>query len=205
MNEKREFSSHSLKNAILEAAHAFNTVEDNIKYEIITGKTKYFGHKKREIHINAWTSDGEERKTLSDFIEKIIKLLKFDLYFNIIEKKGFLKIDFKGDDYKLLLYKNGNLLNAIQYLLNRLFSDEIGKKMYCECEQFRKKREQELSTLANRYAREVMNKGKPINLEELNPFERRIVHLTINKYPNLESKSEGDGFLKIITIMKVNE
>ena len=77
--------------------------------------------------------------------------------------------------------------------------------MYCECEQFRKKREQELSTLADRHAREVMNKGKPINLEELNPFERRIVHLTINKYPNLESKSEGDGFLKIITIIKVNE
>jgi len=204
MNDKKEFSSHSLKNAILEAAGAFNTDEDNIKYEIITGKTKYFGHKEREIYIRAWASDGGERKILSDFIEKIIKLLKFDLCFDIIEKKGFLKINFKGDDYKLLLYKNGNLLNAFQYLLNRLFSDEIGKKMYCECEQFRRKREQELTTISNRYAREVMDKGKPINLKELNPFERRIVHLTINKYPDLESKSEGDGFLKIITIKKVN-
>jgi len=204
MNDKKEFSSHSLKNAILEAADAFNTGEDNIKYEIITGKTKYFGHKKREIYIRAWASGGGERKILSDFIEKIIKLLKFDLCFDIIEKKGFLKINFKGDDYKLLLYKNGNLLNAFQYLLNRLFSDEIGKKMYCECEQFRRKREQELTIISNRYAREVMDKGKPINLKELNPFERRIVHLTINKYPDLESKSEGDGFLKIITIKKVN-
>lgn len=202
MNDKKEFRSHSLKDAILEAANAFNTCEDNIKYEIITGKTKYFGHKEREIYIRAWLSDGHEQKDLSDFLEKVIKFSKFDLSFDIMEKKGFLKIDFKGNDYKLLLYQNGNLLNAIQYLLNRLFSDETGKKMFCECEQFRKKREQELSTLAHRCAKEVMDENKPINLKGLNPFERRIIHLNINKYSDLESKSEGDGFLKVITIKK---
>lgn len=202
MNNKKEFSSHSLKEAISEAAGAFNTNEDNIRYEIITGKTRYFGHKKREIYIRAWLSDCHEQKGLSDFLEKVIKFSKFDLSFDIMEKKGFLKIDFKGNDYKLLLYQNGNLLNAIQYLLNRLFSDDTGKKVYCECEQFRKKREQELSTLAHRYAKEIRDKNKPINIKGLNPFERRIVHLNINKYSDLESQSEGDGFLKVITIKK---
>ena len=107
-----------------------------------------------------------------------------------------------GDGTSVNLYQNGNLLNAVQYILNRLFSDAIGKKIYCECERFRKNREYELSNLAHRYARTVRKSGKSINLKELNPFERRIVHMTINKYSDLESKSAGDSFQKVITIRK---
>jgi len=200
--EKKEFSSISLKDAILKAASEFNTDEENVKYEIVTEKTKYFGHRQREIYITAWLSDGSEEQEMSNFIKNMIELMNVDLSFQISEKKGFLKIDFKGSDYKLLLYQNGNLLNAIQYLLNRLFSDNIGKKIYCECEDFRRERERELTTLAHHYAKEVKRKGKSVNLKELNPFERRIVHMTINKYSDLESKSMGDSFLKVITIKR---
>jgi spoIIIJ-associated protein len=139
---------------------------------------------------------------MRDFITNMIGHMNVDLSFEISEKKGFLKIDFKGSDYKLLLYQNGNLLNAVQYLLNRLFSDNVGKKIYCECEDFRKERERELTTLAHHYAKEVRRRGKSMNLKELNPFERRIIHMTINKYSDLESKSTGDSFLKVITIRR---
>ena len=60
MNIKKEFSASSLKEAIELAAADFNTNEDNVKYEIITEKTKYFGHSQREIYIKAWPSDGTE-------------------------------------------------------------------------------------------------------------------------------------------------
>lgn len=200
--KKKEFSSISLKDAILKAATEFDTDEENVKYEIITEKTKYFGHRQREIFINAWLSDGSEEQEMRDFITNMIELMNVDLSFEISEKKGFLKIDFKGSDYKLLLYQNGNLLNAVQYLLNRLFSDNVGKKIYCECEDFRKERERELTTLAHHYAKEVRRRGKSMNLKELNPFERRIIHMTINKYSDLESKSTGDSFLKVITIRR---
>ena len=98
--------------------------------------------------------------------------------------------------------QNGNLLNAVQYLINRLFADAVGKKIYCECENYRKKKEVELSAQAHRYARQVRRSGKAVALPELNPFERRIIHMTINKYSDLESKSDGDSFLKVITIRK---
>jgi spoIIIJ-associated protein len=101
-----------------------------------------------------------------------------------------------------MLYQNGNLLNAVQYLLNRLFADQIGKKIFCECENYRKKKEAELSTLAHHHARQIRRSGQAVELPELNPFERRIIHMTINKYEDLESKSEGDSFLKVITIRK---
>ncbi len=198
----KEFCASSLKNAIAQAASEFNVDEEKIKYEIITEKTKYFGHTQREIYIKAWPSDGMEEKKLKDFIKNMITMMSIELDFSITDGKGYLTVDFSGGDYKLMLYQNGKLLNAVQYLLNRLYSDIIGKKIYCECERFRKNREQELANLAHRYARTVRKTGRPINLKELNPFERRVIHMTINKYADLESKSRGDDFQKIITIKK---
>lgn len=202
MSITKEFCASSLKNAIAQAASEFNVDEEKIKYEIITEKTKYFGHSQREIYIKAWPSDGMEEKKLKDFIKNMIIMMNIELDFSITDGKGYLTVDFSGGDYKLMLYQNGKLLNAVQYLLNRLYSDIIGKKIYCECERFRKTREQELANLAHRYARTVRKTGRPINLKELNPFERRVIHMTINKYADLESKSRGDDFQKIITIKK---
>ncbi|HUU04743.1 MAG TPA: R3H domain-containing nucleic acid-binding protein [Patescibacteria group bacterium] len=202
MTDKKEFVANSLKEAIQKAAEDFSIEEEKLKYRIITEKTKYFGHKQREIFIEAWCSDGSEQKGLEDFVKLLIDEMKMDLRFELENKSEFLRVNFSGEDYKLMLYQNGNLLNAAQYLLNRLFADEIGKKIYCECENYRKKKEVELSTQAHRLARQVRRNGKAIELPELNPFERRIIHMTINKYMDLESKSDGDNFLKVITIRK---
>ncbi len=202
MTIKKEFCSSSLKDAIAKAAEEFKTTEDKIKYEIITEKTRYFGHAQREIYINAWPSDGMEEESLSKFINQMLDKMNLDLDFQVSTGKGFLKVNFSGGDYKLMLYQNGNLLNAVQYVLNRLFSDTVGKKIYCECEKFRRNRENELSGLAHRYAKTVRKTGRPVTLKELNPFERRVIHMTINRYSDLESKSTGDRFTKLITIRK---
>jgi len=202
MTDKKEFVANSLKEAIQRAAEEFGIPEDKLKYRIITEKTKYFGHKQREIFIEAWRSDGSEQKGLEEFIRLLLDELKVDLRFELENKNEFLRVNFSGEDYKLMLYQNGNLLNAVQYLINRLFADGVGKKIFCECENYRKKKEVELSAQAHRYARQVRRSGKAVELPELNPFERRIIHMTINKYSDLESKSDGDNFLKVITIRK---
>ena len=202
MIEKKEVAANSLKEAVQKAAEQLNIEEDKVQYRIITEKTKYFGHKQREIFIEAWLPDGSELDTLSKFVRNLIDAMKLQLEFDIEDNTNFLRVNFSGDDYRLILYQNGNLLNAVQYLLNRLYSDPIGKKIYCECENYRKKKEIELSSMANNYAKQVRRSGKAIKLPELNPFERRIIHMTINKYADLESKSDGDNFLKVITIKK---
>ena len=199
---KKEFSSASLKEALLKAADEFNVSEEDVRYEIITEKTKYFGYKQREIHISAWPFEGADEKELTIFINLMIKQMGLDLEFKLNDGKGFVTVNFSGNDYKLLLYKNGNLLNAVQYLLNRLFGELVGKKIYCECENFRKSREQELSRLAHQHAKSIRKNGKRITVRDLNPFERRVVHMIINKYSDLESSSTGESFLKTITIKK---
>jgi len=202
MTDKKEFVANSLQDAIRKAAETFSIPEEKLKYRIITEKTKYFGHKQREIFIEAWSSDGSDQKGLEDFVKLLVEDMQLDLQFKFESSADFMRVNFSGEDYKLILYQNGNLLNAIQYLLNRLFADQIGKKIFCECENYRKKKEAELSTLAHRHARQIRRNGQDIQLPELNPFERRIIHMTINKYEDLESKSEGDSFLKVITIRK---
>ncbi len=201
MIEKKEYLSSSLKEVISIAAEDLGVEENELRYEIVTGKTKYFGHKKREIYINAWAAKKTEG-TISNFLENLIDEMEIDLTFEFEEQDEFLRVNYSGDDYRLLLYQNGNLLNAFQYLLNRLFSESIGKKIYCECESFRKNREKELTSITNRHAKDIGNSGKSIHMKELNPFERRIVHMTVNKFPELQSESEGDNFLKVITISK---
>jgi spoIIIJ-associated protein len=202
MTDKKEFVANSLKDAIQRAAEEFGVPEEKLKYRIITEKTKYFGHKQREIFIEAWRSDGGEQQGLEAFIRLLLAQMQLDLNFELESKSDFLRVNFSGEDYKLMLYQNGNLLNAVQYLINRLFADDIGKKIFCECENYRKKKEVELSAQAHRFARQVRRSGRAVDLPEMNPFERRIIHMTINKYSDLESKSDGDSFLKVITIRK---
>ena len=202
MIEKKEVAATSLKEAIQKAAEQLNIEEDKVQYRIITEKTKYFGHKQREIFIEAWLPDSSDLNTLSQFMRNLIDAMNLQIEFDLEDNKNFLQVNFSGEDYRLMLYQNGNLLNAVQYILNRLYSDAIGKKIYCECENYRKKKEIELSSMAHRYAKQVRRSGKSVELSELNPFERRIIHMTINKYNDLESKSDGDNFLKVITIRK---
>lgn len=202
MIEKKEVAATSLKEAIQKAAEQLSIEEDKVQYRIITEKTKYFGHKQREIFIEAWLPDSSDLNTLSRFMRNLIDAMNLQIEFDLEDNKNFLQVNFSGEDYRLMLYQNGNLLNAVQYILNRLYSDAIGKKIYCECENYRKKKEIELSSMAHRYAKQVRRSGKSVELSELNPFERRIIHMTINKYNDLESKSDGDNFLKVITIRK---
>lgn len=122
MIEKKEFFSSSLKEVISNAAEELGVEDKDLRYEIVTGKTKYFGHKKREIYINAWAAKKTEG-SISDFIENLIDEMEIDITFEFEEQEEFLRVNYTGDDYRLLLYQNGNLLNAFQYLLNRLFSE----------------------------------------------------------------------------------
>ena len=137
--EKEEFKANSLSGALELAAEQFETELENIKYKIIPEKSRYFGHKDKEIFIQAWI-DGEKKEfnKLNQFLKDLINKMNLNLSTSFSIKEEFMQIVFTGNDFKLLLYKNGELLNAIQYILNRLFSKAVEKKIFCECNNFRR-------------------------------------------------------------------
>jgi len=199
---KKEFNGPSLKDAILKAAQEFDVDETSVVYKLLPEKSKIYGHKQKEFFIEAWVADDDVLERFKEFINLFIKEMELDLSFKFENGRDFLRVNFSGEDYKLLLYRNGNLLNALQYLFNRLFSDTIGKKIYCESENFRKNKESELMALSKKMAFKVKKTGREHEIKDLNPFERRVVHLAIGRFKDLESVSIGDDFIKTIVIRK---
>jgi hypothetical protein len=92
MTDKKEFVANSLKEAIQKAAEDLDIQEDKLKYRIITEKTKYFGHKQREIFIEAWRSDGSEQQGLEHFIRLLLDEMKVDLRFKLENKEEFREL-----------------------------------------------------------------------------------------------------------------
>jgi spoIIIJ-associated protein len=111
-------------------------------------------------------------------------------------------VEFEGADAKLLAANQGELLETIDHLLPRLLRGMTGESYLCRIDAagFRAAREADLQRLALEAAQTVRREGRPLALPEMNPAERRIVHLTLEKDPSVTTASQGDGFLKSITV-----
>ncbi len=202
MENAREFSGSSLNEALQSAAAELGVPVEQIKYRICTQKSTFFGSKNRLLYIEAWISDGQEKQKLQQFLDQLIRSTQLELEYELKEDRNIIWVYFKGNDYKLVLFQNGNLLNAIQYLANRLYGEDVERKIFCECHNYRKKREQELISLVKRNVLELRRSGKEIVLEKLNPFERRVVHMAASKFRDLETESIGDNFLKDVILKR---
>lgn len=107
-----------------------------------------------------------------------------------------------GDDVEPLLANRGEGLNGLEVLTGRIASKRIGKPVYprLDAEGFRAHQRESLEELALRSANEAKRTKSPQLLPPLSPGERRLVHLALSKDPDVETESEGDGFLKRVAV-----
>ena len=113
-------------------------------------------------------------------------------------------LEITGDSTGVLIGRRGDTLDAIQYLTSLVVNK--GKAEYIrvviDTENYRKKREDTLVKLANRMAAKVEKSGRRMVLEPMNPYERRILHSTIQNHPGVESLSEGEDPYRRVVIRK---
>jgi spoIIIJ-associated protein len=117
------------------------------------------------------------------------------------EKKVGLKID--TDNTSIIIGKKGKNIDALQLLAN-VYAGVIGRddiKVILDSENYRIRREESLVRIAYESAEQVRRTGRSILLEPMNPFERRIVHTTLNDIVDIETKSEGEGLYKQVRVM----
>lgn len=111
-------------------------------------------------------------------------------------------IRLEGEDEDLFLKRDAELLHALEFLLHRMarrgWPDTGPVRVRCGTE--RGGDDGEVAELAREVASVVARTGKPRKLHPMNPYERRIVHVTVREYPGLTSRSEGEGFLKRVTV-----
>jgi len=106
----------------------------------------------------------------------------------------------------LLIGKKGKTLEALQFLINLMVNNNTGseKKIILDIESYRDKREKTLKKMSREIAQKVIRSGRPVTLEPMNPFERRLIHLTLQNDKRVMTKSEGQGIYRKIKISPVN-
>lgn len=135
----------------------------------------------------------EEHAAL-DFLKDITE--KMGLQLNITAKAGeeSLYVDINGKDSGTVIGKRGQTLDAIQYLTSLVVNKDEDKytRVVVDAENYREKREKTLEQLANRLADKVVRTKKNVRLEPMNPYERKVIHATLQSNPNVTTKSEGE-------------
>ena len=147
---------------------------------------------------------GEFEEKLVEFISNIVAKMGYDVKVQVSyreEKKLGIKMD--SSYSSILIGRKGKNLDALQLLANiyagRLGHEEV--RVILDTENYRIRREETLVRLAYTTADKVRSTRNSILLEPMNPFERRLIHTTLNDIPDVETKSEGEGVFKQVRVL----
>ncbi len=140
-----------------------------------------------------------------DFLKDVTDKMGLDLKMTARADDTHVHIDIAGDDSRTIIGKRGQTLDAIQYLtslvVNKEHKDYV--KVVIDAEHYRSRREKTLEQLAERLARKVVHTGRSIRLEPMNPYERKVIHATLQHDPKVTTRSEGqDPFRRVIIELK---
>ena len=113
-------------------------------------------------------------------------------------------LDIEGKDSELLQAQTGELLEALQHLINQVFGRGLtaGERLVCDVNGFRATREAELQAMANLAANRVRQTGVAFTFEPMSANERRIIHLTLADSPDLSTESIGEGSDRKLRIIR---
>ena len=122
-----------------------------------------------------------------------------------VDADGALSIDMKGENMGILIGKRGQTLDSLQYLANRVANKHQSGyvRVKLDTENYRARREETLKHLAKNIAHKVKRNRKPVSLEPMNPYERRIIHSALQSDPYVTTHSEGEEpYRKVVVTLK---
>ena len=177
-------------------------------HTIENGKSNSFESKNREENYSRIVADplpqGEFEQKLIEFITQMIEKMGYSVKAMISyreDKKIGIKLE--SSNSSILIGRKGKNLDALQ-LLAYIYAGRLGHeevRIILDTENYRIRREESLVRLAYTTADKVRSTRNSILLEPMNPFERRLIHTTLNDIPDVETKSEGDGLYKQVRVI----
>jgi len=136
------------------------------------------------------------------FQQEVLDRMGLELEVSAESTEESVRLEMTGPDRDEVLQDRAELLETFQYLLNRIFGPRLDdRRVVVDCDGFRMRKEAELRQIAQRIAERVRTTGNRETLGLMNPHERRIVHLEVAEQPGVTSVSDGDSFMKRITIL----
>ena len=192
----QKFSAKTVSDAITEACKVLGVTSDKLDYIVKEEGSSGFlgiGSKDAVIEAKVKSSITDNAKTfLNDVFSAMNMTVVINAEYNEEEKE--LNIDLSGDDMGVLIGKRGQTLDSLQYLVslivNKESSDYIRVKV--DTENYRKRRQDTLENLAKNIAFKVKRTKRSVDLEPMNPFERRVIHSALQNDRYVTTHSEGD-------------
>lgn len=136
------------------------------------------------------------QKKAEELLENIGLVLKVEV--DRLSDRNYL-VNLYGEDNGIIIGKKGKTLNSFEYLLNSIMKDY---RIEVDVEGFKAKRTETLRELGKKMAEKALKSGKPVRLNPMPPRERKIIHEVVNKYPELDTYSEGRDPKRYIVIKR---
>ena len=139
-----------------------------------------------------------------DFLKEITKRMDLELSIKAMANEECLYFDICGKDSGTIIGKRGQTLDSVQYLTSLVANKNTDKYMrvIVDAENYRQKREKTLEQLADRLGDKVCKTGRSVRLEPMNPYERKVIHSTLQRNASVTTRSEGEEPYRRVIIEK---
>lgn len=200
-----EKCGRTVEEATALALEDLETTIDNVEVVVLEEPAKGFlglGSKLAKVRV---TVTNIPEKIAMDFLKDVTVKMGLKMSVDAVRKEDTLFISFEGKDTGTIIGKRGQTLDAIQYLTSLVVNKNREKylRIVINAENYRQKREKTLEDLALRLADRVEQTGRSVRLEPMNPYERKIIHATLQERVNIVTKSEGeDPYRRIVIELK---
>ena len=191
-----EITGKTVEDAINNALTELKVTRDKVEVETIDEGSKGFlniiGVKPAKIRVTVKRDSLYEAKT---FLTEVLQSMSMKAEIKLKEENNEIKIDLIGPNMGLLIGYRGETLDSLQYLVSLVINknhDEEYKRVILDTENYRAKREETLKRLASKIAYKVRVSGRVLKLEPMNPYERRIIHSTLQNDSYIYTFSEGE-------------
>ncbi len=202
-----EVSAKTVNDAITEACQKLSVTSDKLEYEIIEeGSAGFLGIGAKPAKIKACVKCSIE-DSAKNFLKEVFEAMDLTVVITVKydEENGSMDIDLSGDEMGVLIGKRGQTLDSLQYLVslvvNKDSEDYIRVKV--DTEDYRQRRKETLENLAKNIAYKVKRTKRPVSLEPMNPYERRIIHSALQNDKYVTTHSEGEEpFRRVVVTLK---
>jgi spoIIIJ-associated protein len=206
-----EFEGKTTEEAIENAGAHFQVPPEELEIEIVSvGSPGIFGLGGRKARVRAALMQGEEDDLLPrarEILEQVLEKMQEPGTVTVTQEEDRINLLIETSDAGLLIGKQGQTLDALQYLVTKMLAKQTRKKVRIaiDVEAYRARHNEALALLAQKYGEKVKRSGRPITLNPMNPYDRRIVHMALQGDKDLKTISRGEGLYKKVVISPVKK
>ena len=208
MNDFKEYSAKTVDEAINNALMDLGVATDQMEYEVIEqGSTGFLGLIGAKPALIKARKKPEQFDNVRSFLSDMFKAMNMEVETEITydPEERTLDVVFSGEEMGILIGKRGQTLDSIQYLISLVVNKDSENyiRVKADTENYRERRKNTLESLAKNIAYKVRRTRRPVALEPMNPYERRIIHSALQGDKYVETHSEGEEpYRKVVITLK---